>query len=381
MNNKMSTRTNISNVQKEIIEGVSNIVIQKYAGGTGPTGPTGGGITGPTGPGGGSSRLRSIGDVTITNNKMVLGTDAVVPANNTIIRSITGATLTTAASSIILGNTAPNLTTVNNSIIIAQSNNLTNPILNNNQLINSNNNILIGNCQTSQNLTNCISLGTPGLVDNNYNVCNMGDTTVNGNDCVLIGFSSEGGDRTVSLGSNSATNITGAIAIGYNSKSSAINSISIGYNSFTNVGADNSITIGINKTNINANSVVLWPGQAIRNFAGLPMHYNTTTGEVTYFASSRKTKDNIVPIDVDTTKMYNLQPVSFNYKNDPTKRTIGLIAEDVNEIFPEIVQSNEDGPAGINYDLLTVILIEENKKLRDRLAAAEEKINDILSRI
>lgn len=103
-----------------------------------------------------------------------------------------------------------------------------------------------------------------------------------------------------------------------------------------------------------------------------------SSGVVYQSSSSKKYKENIVDLTVDTTKLYNLNPVSFKYKDIVTKddednvietviggNSIGYLAEDVHEILPEIVSYNSDNsPESINYKLLTVLLVEEVKKLK-----------------
>ena len=65
----------------------------------------------------------------------------------------------------------------------------------------------------------------------------------------------------------------------------------------------------------------------------------------------------------------NLEPVEFTYKNDENDtKHIGLIAEDVYKLFPEIVVLDKDGkPFSINYELLSIILLVEFQKLNKLL--------------
>lgn len=74
--------------------------------------------------------------------------------------------------------------------------------------------------------------------------------------------------------------------------------------------------------------------------------------------SSRRYKDNIQNLVVDTASVLDLQPVSFTYKSTG-QADIGLIAEDVNETIPELVNYDEEGkPGGVKYDRIPVYLIE-----------------------
>ena len=52
---------------------------------------------------------------------------------------------------------------------------------------------------------------------------------------------------------------------------------------------------------------------------------------------------------------------------------IGLIAEEINELFPELVNYDEDDitPRGVNYPQITALLIKELQFIRNRLKVLE----------
>ena len=78
-----------------------------------------------------------------------------------------------------------------------------------------------------------------------------------------------------------------------------------------------------------------------------------------------------------------LRPVSFKWK-DTKKTDIGLIAEEVNQIIPELVDKNPDGESqGIKYSKITALLIKsiqdlttQNSELISRIKDLENKILD-----
>lgn len=77
-----------------------------------------------------------------------------------------------------------------------------------------------------------------------------------------------------------------------------------------------------------------------------------------------------------------LVPVRFTYK-DGGNESIGLIAEEVEEIFPEYVPKDKEGlPLTVNYSMLTVPLIQkvqklqvENDTLKNTLDTLQSKVN------
>jgi hypothetical protein len=93
-------------------------------------------------------------------------------------------------------------------------------------------------------------------------------------------------------------------------------------------------------------------------------------------ASSRHFKQDIRDIAGDSDRLMKLRPVAFRYKPefDATGVTqYGLIAEEVAEVFPDLVTSDRDGqPEGVRYHLITPLLLNEVQKQR-RIAEALEK--------
>jgi len=103
--------------------------------------------------------------------------------------------------------------------------------------------------------------------------------------------------------------------------------------------------------------------------------------------SSRKLKSNISLINGSLDKVLQLQPVSYNYNDtSPNQRTFGFVAEEVVQLFPELVRYDEEGEPGIAYagfgplaigaikqqQLQLDQLKEENQALKARLDRLEE---------
>lgn len=111
--------------------------------------------------------------------------------------------------------------------------------------------------------------------------------------------------------------------------------------------------------------------------AGLTVTGNVTcTGTFTE-TSSRRFKENIVDLESTTEKVEKLRPVRYN-KIDNEATEIGLIAEEVAELFPEVVTYNENGqPSGVQYQRLSVILLKTIQEQNVALAALTERINKL----
>jgi hypothetical protein len=108
-------------------------------------------------------------------------------------------------------------------------------------------------------------------------------------------------------------------------------------------------------------------------------------------SSSRRYKEDIIDLAIDTSKVYDLVPKTFKWKDseEPTltedgeldfdtmetiigETDFGLIAEEVHEVLPELVIYNTaNEPDAVRYKTIAVLLIEEMKKLKDRIEVLE----------
>tara|TARA_R110000803_G_scaffold91824_1_gene159329 strand:+ start:144 stop:809 length:666 start_codon:yes stop_codon:yes gene_type:complete len=81
-------------------------------------------------------------------------------------------------------------------------------------------------------------------------------------------------------------------------------------------------------------------------------------------------KDNVQTLD-SSDAIFNLRPVSFNWKSD-NREDIGLVAGEVKEHYPQLVKSDGDGNAlGVNYSKLTAVLIKTVQDLSARISSLE----------
>nr|WNL49524.1 peptidase [Marseillevirus sp.] len=101
------------------------------------------------------------------------------------------------------------------------------------------------------------------------------------------------------------------------------------------------------------------------------LQINPATGIITQAASSRRFKEKIRDLEVDTSKLYDLALKTYEYKSDG-REDYGLIAEDTYDILPEIVTLDAEGnPHGIKHLTLVMLLVAELQKLKQRVEALE----------
>lgn len=102
-------------------------------------------------------------------------------------------------------------------------------------------------------------------------------------------------------------------------------------------------------------------------------------GDVVAFVSSDKRyKDNILNISNPLDKLSKINGVSFNWNEishkETGKKDIGVIAQEIEEVLPEIVETRDNGYKAVDYPKLTALLIEAVKELSNKVKKLEDGI-------
>ena len=103
--------------------------------------------------------------------------------------------------------------------------------------------------------------------------------------------------------------------------------------------------------------------------------FGGTISATGYFsASSKRFKRDVTDLSDSLAKTMQLQGVSFVWK-DSGKPSLGLIAEDVVKVFPELVKLDEKTgkPAAVNYQGLIAVLVEALKEQQKELNALKRR--------
>jgi hypothetical protein len=100
--------------------------------------------------------------------------------------------------------------------------------------------------------------------------------------------------------------------------------------------------------------------------------FNAATGTLTATglveSSSIALKENVMPIQNALDAILQLCGVTYDRRDGSKKNEAGLIAEDVNNVLPNLISYDSDGkPSGINYTKLSAYLIEAVKTLKGEI--------------
>ena len=100
----------------------------------------------------------------------------------------------------------------------------------------------------------------------------------------------------------------------------------------------------------------------------------TVTGTLTE-TSSITLKENVETYTPSLDIINKIRPVKYNRKTNKDKKEIGLIAEELAELFPELVEKDEKGnPSSVNYSRAVTVLLGGFKELYKEIEELKKRI-------
>ena len=85
-------------------------------------------------------------------------------------------------------------------------------------------------------------------------------------------------------------------------------------------------------------------------------------------------------IEVDFEKLSKLRKSKFVFNNDNDKTHIGVSAQEVKEIYPEIVDEDENGYLKVDYSKLSVVALKAVDKLYEEMTEIKALIKELLNK-
>jgi hypothetical protein len=189
-----------------------------------------------------------------------------------------------------------------------------------------------------------------------YNNTTGSTNTANGRQAL---FDNTTGIRNTALGVNAGYNVTGS------------GNVCIGADVLGVAAIDNTTWIGNIYTTVQP-VVGVDPDSVTVNSAG-----RLGRGAV----SSRRYKHDIKLMGKASEALFKLKPVSFRYKEefDSTQTlAFGLIAEEVAEVYPDLVGRNPEGqPESVRYEQINAMLLNEFLKEHRKVEQQERKMQEL----
>jgi hypothetical protein len=189
------------------------------------------------------------------------------------------------------------------------------------------------------------------------------------------GFTTNTGTVTSVLGGNGLTGsvtTSGSLAVGAGTGIDvAADAISVDVSDFMTNGSNNRVVTATGADAMNAEANMTFDGSTLAVTGAI-----TATGDITaFFVSDRNLKQNIVNIENSLDKVSKLNGVYYNWTKEALEKhkhlvdekEVGVIAQDVEAVLPELVATREDGTKAVRYERLCAVLIESIKELKKEI--------------
>ena len=99
---------------------------------------------------------------------------------------------------------------------------------------------------------------------------------------------------------------------------------------------------------------------------------------VAYAASDKRLKNNISNISSPIEKIKQINGVNFEWSDKQstyTGKDVGVIAQDVEKVLPEVVTEREDGYLAVKYEKIIPLLIEAIKDQQKEIEELKSKLS------
>jgi len=103
---------------------------------------------------------------------------------------------------------------------------------------------------------------------------------------------------------------------------------------------------------------------------------NVTGDVIAYSTSDERLKDNVELIPQPIEKLKQIKGVSFDWndKSEHSGHDIGVIAQDIEAILPELVATRDDGYKAVRYEKIVALLIEAVKEQQSQIDELKAKL-------
>jgi hypothetical protein len=117
--------------------------------------------------------------------------------------------------------------------------------------------------------------------------------------------------------------------------------------------------------------------------SGTSGRIDATNDIVAYSSSDIRFKENITPIDSPLNKITKIGGYTYDWKEENKiehgyeGNDIGVIAQEIEEVLPQLVQTRESGYKAVKYDKLVALLIEGIKEQQSQIEELTNRINKL----
>jgi hypothetical protein len=242
--------------------------------------------------------------------------------------------------------------------------------------------ILVGFTMNAQLYFNGPSNGVQTIfctASGNNSVAMGENTTASGFISVAMGqLTIASGDASTAMGKATTASGGASTAMGDNTKATDYASLTIGqYNS-----VNSAVTSGGNATSFDTDNAAFVIGNGTASNAlsdAFVVRFNgdaTLSGDLT-INSDERLKDNIQPLGSTLNKLHQIEAKTYSLKKDEEHTPkIGVLAQEVQAVFPELVTEGADGILSVNYQGLVPVLINAINEQQLKMSEQQLKMSE-----
>ena len=209
-------------------------------------------------------------------------------------------------------------------------------------------------------------------------------TIANGVTSTAMGYWTEAnGDYSTSTGGGTRANGVYSTAMGYGSYASDYSSLVIGHWNLSGSTVTGSATAAnsANTLFVIGNGSQSWSkSDAFKVMANgdTTVSNDLTVGGDIVVSSDARLKANIVSLGSTLAKLLLIDGKSYTMKKDG-KQKIGVLAQDIQKVFPELVTTDDKDMLAVNYQGLVPVLINALKEQDDKISRLEKLVEKLIS--
>jgi len=221
-------------------------------------------------------------------------------------------------------------------------------------------------------------------------------TTATDDRATAMGFqTTASGDDATAMGNSTTASAPAATAMGTNTEASFAQTTAMGLG--TTARTRSSLSLGTcNSANTSRDNTLLAVGNGSYDFGsdncsstGDALELQTDGDLVisgTLFENSdRRLKTDIEPLDEGVLHaLQDIRPVRYRFKNQnahPSSEHLGLLAQDVQKEFPELVSEGSDGMLSLSYTNLSAVLLKGLQEQQSTIDQQEGRIAELEDRL
>lgn len=221
--------------------------------------------------------------------------------------------------------------------------------------------------------TNSTSMGYQTVANNEGTTAFGNGSLASGNTATAFGGSTASGDYSTAMGQGTTASGNRSTAMGYFTTASDRSSLVVGQYNLLGSTVTNSVT----NFNLENTAFVIGNGTAndSRSDALTVLFDGTTTiaGDLSINSDARL-KANIISLGSTLAKLLQIDGKTYTMKKDENKKQkIGVLAQDIEKVFPELV-SESNGVKSVNYQGLVPVLINALKEQDSKMNEQEARI-------